>query len=272
MTLRDLLYAAGRDIARRRPPAETNPVPIASQPLDAARALRAALVGASERAVAELARIAHVRRYTPGQIVFRKGEPSHSLLVVLEGRIAISSLSAEGAEVILNIVDPGEVVGEIGALDGGPRSADATALGDTLALVLLRRELLLVLQTDASAARALLLLLCGRLRRTTAFVEDTVFRALPARLLHQLQALARRYGRSAGASLRIEHGLSQQTVADSIGASRVSVNRQLNAWRAQGLLDFGRGFIVIHRSDWLASGVHRIRDVKPYTSVFDLPT
>jgi CRP-like cAMP-binding protein len=231
---------------------------MSTQAIDVGRLLRAAFAGTSELAIERIGRIARVRRYASGQLVFSKGEPSDALLVVLEGRIAVSSLSAEGGEVMLSIMDPGEVVGEIGALDGGPRSANATALGETLALSLLRRELLCVLQAEPTAARALLLLLCGRLRRTTAFVEDAVLQALPARLLHRVQALAHRYGRPAGASLRVEHGLSQQALGESIGASRVSVNRQLNAWRAEGVLDFGRGFIVVHDFSWLESGVHLI--------------
>jgi CRP/FNR family cyclic AMP-dependent transcriptional regulator len=231
---------------------------MATQSIDIGLLLREAFAGTSTGAIEQIARIARVHRYASGQLVFSKGEPSDALFVVLEGRIAISSLSAEGGEVMLGVMDPGEVVGEIGALDGGPRSANATAIEETLALLLLRRELLLVLQAEPSAARALLLLLCGRLRRTTAFVEDAVLQALPARLLHCLQALAGRYGRPAGMGLRIEHGLSQEALGVSIGASRVSVNKQLNAWRAEGVLDFGRGFILVRDRIWLESGVHLI--------------
>lgn len=217
---------------------------------DAARILRAVSLfdGSSERIIDRVARIAHARIYSAGQVVFRKGDPSDSLLIVLFGRIVISSLSAEGNEVMLNIINPHEVVGEIGLLDGGPRTANATAARKTRALVLLRRDFLPILEAEPRAARSMLLLLCTRLRQTTAFVEDAVLQTLPARLLHRVQALARRYGYAApsGSGLRIEHGLSQQELGDSIGASRVSVNKQLNAWRARELLTFGRGFIVVH--------------------------
>jgi len=194
---------------------------------DAMRVLRspALFSGASERALERLAGIAHLRRYAPGRIVFRKGDPSDALLVVTAGRIAISSLSQQGAEVMLNLIDPGGVVGEIGVLDGGSRTADATATCETRALVLLRRDVLPILESEPSALRALVLLLCARLRQTTAFLEDAVLQTLAARLLHRIQALARRYGRALGSvELRIEHGLSQQALGDSIGASRVSVN------------------------------------------------
>jgi CRP/FNR family transcriptional regulator, cyclic AMP receptor protein len=200
-----------------------------------------------------------MRRYPTGQRVFRKGDPSDALLIVTAGRIVISSLSPEGTEVMLNIIDPAEVVGEIGLLDGGPRTADATAVRDTRALVLMRRDFLPLLETEPSVARSMLLLLCARLRQTTCFVEDAVLQTLPARLLHRVQTLARSYAHSEAGSpdLRIEHGLSQQELGDSIGASRVSVNKQLNAWRAQGLLEFGRGFIVVHDLARLDAAVHQ---------------
>ncbi len=216
--------------------------------LEPVRALRSAFPGSSERTVNQFARIAGARGFSAGQTVFRQGDPSDWLLIVITGRVAISLLSAEGAEVLLDVIDPAGVVGEVGLLDGGPRSANATALRDTRALVLMRRDLLPLLDTEPSAARALYHLLCARLRRTTSLVEDALLLPLGARLLHRVQALARAYGRvEVGSSdLRIDHGLSQQGLGDSIGASRVSVNKQLNAWRAQGLLGFGRGFIVIH--------------------------
>jgi CRP-like cAMP-binding protein len=161
--------------------------------------------------------------------------------------------------VILNIIGSAEVVGEIALLDGGPRSADATAVRHTRALVLSRRDLMALLESEPSVTRSLLLVLCDRLRRTTSFVEDAVLQTLPARLLHRVQTLARSYGRAevGRLGLRIEHGLSQQELGDSIGASRVSVNKQLNAWRAEALLDFGRGFVVVHDMARLEAAVSR---------------
>jgi CRP-like cAMP-binding protein len=150
--------------------------------------------------------------------------------------------------VILNIIGPGELAGEIGVIDGGARTADAAAAEPTQALVLPRQDFLPLLRSEPSLSHSFLTLLCARIRQTTGLAEDAMLEALPARLLHRLQALAASFGRPGPAygSIHIEHGLSQQQLGDTIGASRVSVNKQLNAWRAQGLLDFGRGFVVVH--------------------------
>lgn len=202
----------------------------------------------SERALERVRGIARVRACSPGQIVFQKGDTSDALLAVVSGRIVVSSPSSEGSAVILNIIGPRGVIGEIGFFDAGPRSADATADRETCLLVLPRRDFLPLLETEPGALRWMLLLACARLRETTCFVEDMVLLSLSVRLFHRIQALARSYGRveARGSGVRIEHGLSQQALGDSIGASRVSVNQQLSAWRAQGLLTFGRGFTVVH--------------------------
>jgi CRP-like cAMP-binding protein len=215
--------------------------------------------GLSDRAIERLVPLVQLRRHRADQMVFRKGDAGDSLYIVVTGRILVSSLSTEGAEVILNIINPTEVVGEIALLDGGPRTADATAASDTSTLVLLRRDFLPLLEAEPSAALSMLLVLCGRIRQTTSFVEDAVLLSLPARLFHRIQALARAYGRvdERTSQLRIEHGLSQQELGDSIGASRVSVNKQLNAWRAQSLLEFGRGFLVVRDLSRLETAVRR---------------
>jgi CRP-like cAMP-binding protein len=224
------------------------------------RALRSAAVfrDLSEGALQRVARIAHRRTYPAGQTVFFAGDASDSLLVVHAGRMAVCSLSPEGGEVILNLIDPTQLVGEIGLIDGGPRTANVRAVRDTQALLLMRHDFLPILESEPSATLSLLLLLCARLRQTTSFVEDAVLETLPVRLFRHIGWLARRYGRAeaGGARLRIEHGLSQQQLGDSIGTSRVSVNKQLNAWRTRGLLDFGRGFIVIYDMAGLEATLH----------------
>jgi CRP-like cAMP-binding protein len=212
----------------------------------------------SEGAVQRIAQIAHPHTYSAGQAVFRAGDASDSLLVVHTGRMAVCSLSPEGGEVILNLIDPTQAVGEIGLIDGGPRTAHVRAVRDSRALLLMRRDFLPILESEPSAMLAMVHLVCARLRQTTSFVADAVLEGLPVRLLRRIQALARSYGRvePGGSGLRIEHGLSQQELGHSIGVSRVSVSKQLGVWRARGLLDLGRGFIVVHDMRRLEAAVH----------------
>ncbi len=221
--------------------------------------LRAILPDSSERTIGRFAGISRTVRFAAGQQVFRQGEVGDRLVIVIEGRIAVSVLSPEGSEVLLTLIDAAGMIGEVELLDGGPRFTNATAVRDTRALLLMRRDLLPLLASEPTASRSIVRLICTRLRNATSFIEDTLLLPLGARLLRRVGALAREYGRVEPGSgrMRIDHGLSQQDLGDSIGASRVSVNKQLNAWRIQGFLDFGRGFVVVHDLQRLESAAIR---------------
>ena len=202
--------------------------------------------GLPEPLLAELESLARTVHYDARQSIYRRGDPGTSMMILVSGRVMISSLSPHGSEVILNIINPGEVHGEIAFLDGGERSADATAEVATEALVLQRRDFMPLLKSSPDVAIGLLTTLCERIRQTTAFVEDAVLMEVPARLYRRVRALAVRYGREEpGGGTRIEHGLSQQELADAIGITRVSVNKQLMEWTRLGLTRHGRGFIVV---------------------------
>src|ERR1700731_3595577 len=135
-----------------------------------------------------------VERYTAGREIFAKGSPGQSLVAVLRGSIKISSLSNEGKEIVFNIINAGEIFGEIGFLDGEERSADATAMTDCELLVLNRRDFLHLLENRADLCMIMLRILCQRLRQTSEPVEDVMFRHLESRLAKRLLQLAQRVG------------------------------------------------------------------------------
>lgn len=206
--------------------------------------------------MAELEPLARTVRYRAKQSIYRKGDPGSSMMIVVSGRVIISSLSTQGSEVILNIINPGEVHGEIALLDGHERSADATAEVETEAVVIQRRDFMPVVRSNPDIAMLLLSILCDRIRQTTSFVEDAVLMEVPARLYRRLQTLASRYGQDeSGGAVRIEHGLSQQELADAIGITRVSVNKQLIDWKKRGLTSHGRGFVLVPDMEALRESV-----------------
>ncbi len=201
----------------------------------------------------ELAGRVHRTQYAKDEFIFRKGDEGSGLMVVVSGRVKITSVGATGNEVLLNMIDPGRVFGEIALLDGEPRSADAVAASPTEIITLLRRDFLPILSNHPDAALRMMGVLTQRIRQSTLFVEDAVFLDAPTRILHRLHALADQYGQTDPKTgvLRIEHGLSQQSLGDSVGLTRVSINRQLATWREQGLIEDGRGWIAILNPDKL---------------------
>lgn len=191
------------------------------------------------------------RRVRRGQVIFQKGDSGSSMMAVLRGRVRISAVSAEGKEITLNVINPGEVFGEIALVDGKPRSADATATEDTHLLVVERRHFLPFLTRNQDLALRLLGVLCERLRQTSMALEHIALLELPARLALVLLKLAGSYGRLSASGTRIELKLSQRDLSTLVASSRESVNKQLGAWREDGVIAMDDGFIVLRRREEL---------------------
>jgi CRP/FNR family cyclic AMP-dependent transcriptional regulator len=122
------------------------------------------------------------RRVADRQMIFGRGEPGSSMMAVVEGRVRISITSATGRELLLGIVEPGQIFGELALLDGRPRSADACALGDCLLLSLDRREFLSVARQSPDTAIRLAEIVCARLRAANDQLEGVALLGVPARL------------------------------------------------------------------------------------------
>jgi len=193
----------------------------------------------------ELIRYSHIERYRAGREIFTKGSPGQSLMAVLRGSVKISSLSDSGKEIVFTIFNAGEIFGEIATLDGDERSADATALTDCELLVLNRRDLLPVLENRADLCLILLKVLCRKLRLTTEQVEDVIFRHLESRVAKALVQLAESVGPRGIHSPSVELHLSQRELGNRAGGSRESVNKHLQIWHRQGLIDLSKGSIMI---------------------------
>jgi CRP/FNR family transcriptional regulator, cyclic AMP receptor protein len=206
----------------------------------------------------EILKFASERRVRRGQMIFQRGDNGSSLMAVLRGRVRISSVSGEGKEVTLNVINPGEIFGEIALLDGEPRSADANAIEDTTLLIVERRHFLPFLRQSEGLFLRLLAVLCSRLRRTSTALEEIALFDLPVRLARVLLKLAEDYGRTNSGGTRIDLKLSQRDLSNLVASSRESVNKQLRTWRDSGAVDMEDGFIVLRRP----AELQRLTDVK----------
>lgn len=172
------------------------------------------------------------RRCADRQPIFARGDDGSSLMIVVHGRVRIGVTSADGREILLAVLHRGQVLGELALLDGKPRSADATALGECILLSLDRRDLLPLLRRSPALALRLFEILCARLRAADEQLESAVLMPVPvpARLA---RLLLERAGADGG---RIELGLSQGDLGRLIGASRQKVNFHLGRRLADGVL------------------------------------
>ncbi len=173
------------------------------------------------------------RHWTQGQQIFAKGDAATSdLYVVLRGRVRLSVLSPTGRELSLRHIASGEVLGEIAALTGTPRSATATALSEVEALSVPAEHLMQVASSDPETARAVMQLLCERLRSTTVQLESVALHGVQARLARFLLGLAVETGPRA----EITMALTQEQLADMIGASRPKVSQALARLEREGAI------------------------------------
>ena len=185
-----------------------------------------------------------------GRILFQRGDPGEGLFIVLKGRIKISSMSPDGKEAVLNFIEPGQCLGEIGLFDGKARSADATAIEPCELFVLRRAEVVGFIEQHPEIAWRVIGVLCARLRRTTEMMEDTVLFNMAPRIARSLLRLARDHGRRTGTQTRIELKLSQRELGGYVGLARENINRQLSAMRHDGIISIEKGHIII--LDWPA--------------------
>ena len=201
--------------------------------------------GMDQRQVDTLASLAVRKTFKTRDVVLRKGDPAQQIYIIAKGRLKTITAGGEGRQAALSIMGPGEVFGEVAALDGQPRSATITALEPCELLIIQRNDFFYFLERNPKAAIKLLEVLAGRLRRLSERVEDSTFLEIPGRLAKQLLRLGRQYGTTSPQGTRIELKLSQQELGDLVGATRESVNKQLRAWEGEGLIEKNDGRLVL---------------------------
>jgi CRP/FNR family transcriptional regulator, cyclic AMP receptor protein len=195
---------------------------------------------------------ARVERYPAGEEIYAKGSLGQSMMAVLRGTAKMTSVSSEGKEVVLNIMHPGEIFGEIALLDGGERSADAVAMTDCEILVLHRRDFMPILEKRADICLILLRILCQRLRQTSEQVEDVLFRHLESRVAKALLHLAESTTLHGVPGSTVELHVSQRELGSIASGSRESVNKILQSWHKADWIELGKGTIVIRNLDAIA--------------------
>lgn len=181
------------------------------------------------------------REYRRGQTVFEEGTPGTKLYGVICGRLIITTSSAKGLELHLNVVEQGEIVGEIAFLDGGLRTATGRAAEPSTCFEIDRAAFFKLLERTPELSVHLLQLVCRRVRWMTKLVGDSAFLSVPERLAIRLRDLAKTDAHAQCAEVRI----SQAELAQFLGISRQVVNGYLRAWQREGRVELARGSIRI---------------------------
>lgn len=179
-------------------------------------------------------------RVAAGHHLFMQDDEADRVYGVIDGTIEIAIYSEGGRKLVANIETEKSLIGEIGALDGGLRTATATCLTDATLVSVSRRQLFDRIEAHPRLASAMIEVLCARLRWVSAELGDQALLKIEARLAKRLLLLCKLIQDETGWI-----GISQSELAEFLGATRESVNKTLTDWRRLGVIEIRRGGLKV---------------------------
>jgi CRP-like cAMP-binding protein len=183
-----------------------------------------------------------------GTTLFQEGEPGDSLYIVLEGKVKLGRRSSDGRENLVAVMGPADQFGELSLFDPGPRTATAVVVTDARLARLPKQALQTWVQERPQIAIQLLHVIARRLRRTNTMLADLIFVDVPGRVAKQLLLLAQKFGSVDSGQLRVTHDLTQEELAQLVGASRETVNKALADFASRGWLRLeGKSVVILDR-------------------------
>jgi CRP/FNR family transcriptional regulator len=192
------------------------------------------------------------RTLARGHVVFREGDAGDRLFLVLDGKVKISRAAADGRENLLAVLGATEMFGELSLFDPGPRTATVTTVTETTLASLDHDDLRPLLTERPGVAVQLLQALAQRLRRTNEAMADLVFTDVPGRVAKALLDLAEKFGAEETDGTRVRHDLTQEELAQLVGASRETVNKALSEFAHRGWLRIEGRSVLLLDADRLA--------------------
>ncbi len=185
-------------------------------------------------------------RLRRGEVLFQEGEAGDRVYVIADGKIKLGHTAPDGRETLIAVLGPSEMLGELALFDPGPRAATATAIAPTRLLELRHDDLTGLLAGRPELSAQLLQSLARRLRKTNAALADLVFSDVPGRVAKALLDLAKRFGEPVDDGIRLVHDLTQEELAQLVGASRETVNKALAEFGNRGWIRLeGKAVLIL---------------------------
>jgi CRP-like cAMP-binding protein len=191
------------------------------------------------------------RRFAAGQLICRQGEPLRHVLVLLTGQVEVDAYSRNGNEAVLGIRSAGEVIGEMSAVDGAPRSATVRTLANTQVIMIPPERFATLCRQHPEIGWAVLKVVVRRLRQVSAQCAEQNGNTVAERLAALLVDLSTEYGAPTQDGVTIRLARTQRELAAMVGGSRESVVRALSDLRNRGIVSTARRTITVLRPDLL---------------------
>lgn len=185
-------------------------------------------------------------------VIFTEGEPGDRLYIISSGKVKIGRSSPDGRENLLAVMGPSDMFGELSIFDPGPRTSTATTVTEVRAMTMDRSALREWIAKRPDIAEQLLRVIARRLRRTNNMLADLIFTDVPGRVAKALLQLAQRFGSQEAGMLRVTHDLTQEEIAQLVGASRETVNKALADFAQRGWLRLEGKSVLILEPERLA--------------------
>jgi len=197
------------------------------------------------------------KEYQPGEYIFKIGDEEKFMACVVNGRLRMGIGPLKGKEMIVTMVERGELFGEMSILDDMPRAVDVVAETDCTLMIIKREDFLPMLRTNPDAMLALVRITCYRMRLYLQTMEMIALQNLTVRLSRYLLQLAQDYGKQEDGKTVIKARLSQTEMGQQLAASRESINKQLHEFVEKGLLS-------LHGSDIVLLDIERLKQAATY--------
>jgi CRP/FNR family transcriptional regulator, cyclic AMP receptor protein len=189
--------------------------------------------------------------FPPGHVIFAEGDPGDRVYIIVSGKVKIGRRYPDGRENLLTIMGPSDMFGELSIFDPGPRTSTATAITEVRVVSMDRDALRAWIADRPEIAERLLRVLARRLRRTNSNLTDLIFVDVSGRVAKRLLGLAQRFGTREGGAMRLRHDLTQEELAQLVGATRETVNKALADFAHRGWIQLEGKSLLICDSDGL---------------------
>jgi CRP/FNR family cyclic AMP-dependent transcriptional regulator len=186
-----------------------------------------------------------------GERLFAEGDTGDKLYIILSGKIKLTKAAPDGRENLLSVHGPGEMFGELSLFDPIPRTSSASAVTNTRLAAIAHDDLRAWLSSRPEVAMHLLQALAQRLRRINEVKADLVFTDVPGRVAKALLDLADRFGVLTPDGIQVNHDLTQEELAQLVGASRETVNKALADFAARGWIQLAAKSVLVTDADRL---------------------
>ena len=198
-----------------------------------------------------LSEVTFTRTFSKDNVIILAEEEGDTLFILKKGHVKVSIVSEEGREVILSLLGPGSVFGELSLLDGKPRSANVVAIEETDLLMLRRTDFLQLIHKTPQIATALLAELATRMRKTDRQIEGLALLDVTSRISDTLLQLATEQGAETADGVTIQSRPTHQELANMSGTTRETVSRVLKRLESQGYINRnGRKITILREEAW----------------------